>query len=164
MQFSKELLQEYFDYRDGSLFWKKSTRGKVIAGKVIAGKVIAGKEAGTSCRVGGYYQIAFMRKSCKRSRLVWIWHNGSIPEGMEIDHINRVRDDDRIENLRIVTDRQNNRNKTNQSEFGVGVYFSPRHKSNPYRAMCYKDGRLAHLGYFPTEEAARAEYFRVSGD
>ena len=38
--------------------------------------------------------------------------NGDIPDGMEIDHINRDRYDNRIENLRLVTKSQNSLNKT----------------------------------------------------
>lgn len=35
----------------------------------------------------------------------------NIPEGMEIDHINGVRDDNRIDNLRLVTKKENLKNK-----------------------------------------------------
>lgn len=40
-------------------------------------------------------------------RLVWEAFNGEIPEGMEIDHINTIRDDNRLENLRLVTHKEN---------------------------------------------------------
>lgn len=40
-------------------------------------------------------------------RLVWEVWNGEIPKGMEIDHINCVRDDNRLENLRICTHKEN---------------------------------------------------------
>ena len=44
-------------------------------------------------------------------RLMWIHHNGTIPYGMEIDHINRDKGDNRIENLRCVTVSQNRKNR-----------------------------------------------------
>ena len=44
-------------------------------------------------------------------QLVWIAHNGEYDKCLfEIDHVNHIRDDNRIENLRIVSKSQNCRN------------------------------------------------------
>ena len=43
-------------------------------------------------------------------RLVYETFIGKIPDGMEIDHINAIRDDNRIENLRAVTHKENANN------------------------------------------------------
>lgn len=40
-------------------------------------------------------------------RLVWEAFNGPIPEGMQIDHINGVNNDNRLCNLRVVTPKEN---------------------------------------------------------
>lgn len=40
-------------------------------------------------------------------RLIWEAFKGKIPEGYEIDHINTVRNDNRLENLRLVTHKEN---------------------------------------------------------
>lgn len=40
-------------------------------------------------------------------RLVWELFNGPIPQGFEIDHINAVKDDNRLVNLRLVTHSEN---------------------------------------------------------
>lgn len=40
----------------------------------------------------------------------WEYFNGKIPEDMEIDHINAIRDDNRLSNLRLVTRSENNNN------------------------------------------------------
>ena len=45
-------------------------------------------------------------------RILWRVFNGEIPEGMEIDHINTIRDDNRLENLRLVTHKENCNNPT----------------------------------------------------
>ena len=58
----------------------------------------------------GYRHITFAGKRYPASRLVWNTFNGDIPEGMEIDHINTVRDDNRLSNLRLVTHKENCRN------------------------------------------------------
>lgn len=45
-------------------------------------------------------------------RFIWEAFNGEIPEGMEIDHINTNRSDNRLENLRLVSSSENKRNPT----------------------------------------------------
>lgn len=54
----------------------------------------------------GYNYLA----SSRYGRLVWEAHMGAIPPGLEVDHMNRVRDDDRLANLRLVTHSDNIRN------------------------------------------------------
>lgn len=52
----------------------------------------------------GYIQIS---NGQMLHRVVWEAFNGEIPEGMEIDHVNAIRDDNRLENLRLVTHKEN---------------------------------------------------------
>ena len=46
-------------------------------------------------------------KCLKVSRLVWSAFNGPIPEGMQVNHINEVRDEDRLGNLNLMTCKEN---------------------------------------------------------
>lgn len=65
------------------------------------------------------------QKTYKVHRLVWEAFNGEIPEGVEIDHINTVRTDNRLENLRIVTHKENLNNplsSTNRSKARKGMF------------------------------------------
>lgn len=58
----------------------------------------------TTCRVDG------KRVWRNVHRVVWEVHNGPVPEGLEIDHINRDKTDNRISNLRAVTHAANMKN------------------------------------------------------
>lgn len=133
-------LKEIFDYREGRLIWRRKGR-------------MFGKEAG--CLMSnGYWQIMLNNKNRTRHRLVWEWHNGEIPEGLFIDHINRNKSDDRIENLRLSTPAQNIRNSkhsTGSSQYR-GVSYCKRTKS--YEAYGHLGRRKIHLGRFKTETQA----------
>ena len=56
----------------------------------------------------GYVIQYHNKKQWREHRWVWTQHHGEIPKGMEIDHINGKRDDNRIENLQMLTKKQNN--------------------------------------------------------
>ena len=57
------------------------------------------------------YQMVQVNKAVKYlHRLVWEAFYGQIPHGMEIDHINTNRDDNHLDNLRMVTSKENKNN------------------------------------------------------
>ena len=75
----------------------------------------------------GYLRIAVNRKYISSHRLIWETFNGEIPVGMEIDHINTVRNDNRLSNLRCVSHAENNSNpltRQHNSEARIGRRFS----------------------------------------
>jgi hypothetical protein len=56
----------------------------------------------------GYLRTVVKRREYKLHRLVWLWvHGEHVPENMTIDHINGVKTDNRISNLRVVTQLRN---------------------------------------------------------
>ena len=57
------------------------------------------------CRVRKHGQSGF--KECKVHQFVWQSFNGVIPKGLEIDHINNIRDDNRLCNLQLLTHQNN---------------------------------------------------------
>jgi hypothetical protein len=72
---------------------------------------------------------------------------GKAPEHMVIDHINRVRGDNRRQNLRYATFSENaiNRSVRLDNSCGhTGIYFSPPH--NKWKAYLYIGGRMVYLG------------------
>jgi len=89
------------------------------------------------------------------SRLIFRYMTCQWPKN-EIDHINRIRDDDRWENLREVTHRQNTLNRDRKNKTGYrGVYPTSNGK---YQAMIRENGRTRPLGTFVTPEEAHQAY------
>lgn len=110
----------------------------------------------------GYVQIEVDGRGYLGHRVVWLMSNGAWPEN-EIDHINGVRSDNRVDNLRDVTRTTNNENKkgpnTNSSTGFLGV--SWRKSRSKYRAAIKCNGRQVHLGYFSFPEEAHEAYIEA---
>ena len=94
-------------------------------------------------------------------RVVMLMCYGFYGEGLEVDHINHVRNDNRLFNLRFVTRSENSKNQSlsSKSTTGVtGVSFLKARKK--YIAQIGVNRKLIYLGMFETLEeaaAARAE-------
>ena len=97
--------------------------------------------------------ITWMGKSHKAHRLIFMLHNGFMPQ--EIDHINGDRADNRIENLRAVTRSENQCNRgvlANNTSGYAGVSWHKKSKAWVVRVM--KNGKTRMLGYFKDIELA----------
>lgn len=107
----------------------------------------AGKEAFTAI-AQGYRRGLLNYKGYKAHRVAWALYYGQWPEG-EIDHINHDRLDNRIENLRVVTLAENQKNKTpyrNNKSGATGVYWNTR--ASRWCAQIRVAGRGVYLGLF----------------
>ena len=106
----------------------------------------------------GYHKIALQRKTYKAHRLAWLYMYGEFPSS-PIDHINGVRHDNRIENLRAVTAQQNQQNQKRFKHNTSGVTGVHWHaKAAKWHARIFAGGKRIHLGAFdslPLAEAAR---------
>lgn len=102
----------------------------------------------------GYLQVILNGKNVRLHRLAWFICYGYVPD--EIDHINRVKDDNRILNLREVSHAENMNNtglrKDNSSGF-KGVGFIP--KTGKYRARITTGGNRLSLGVSDTADGAK---------
>ena len=103
------------------------------------------------------------RKSFNCSQLVAMAFLGHNPDGHTgvVDHINGVRDDDRVDNLRVVSNRENTStclrlNENNYSSKYVGVSWSSR--SSMWRAYIKHEGVNTSLGSFDNEIDASNAY------
>lgn len=105
----------------------------------------------------GYRLVSMDGKRWPAHRLIWIYANGPIPPGMQIDHINGVRSDNRLANLRIVTHAENGRNSSMRITNTSGVMGVCWHKATrKWLAKIRVNGRHKHIGLFDTIEAAAA--------
>lgn len=59
---------------------------------------------------GGYESFAFKNTRVRVHRAIYETFVGEIPKGYEIDHINTKRDDNSVENLKLVTHKENMNN------------------------------------------------------
>lgn len=150
---TQDELRKLFEYRDGALVWR--ARGGALKNWDVR---FAGTCAGSKDQ-NGYINIGIGGVLFKAHRLVWAMFNGEIPDGMQIDHKNGNRVDNRIENLRLATPGQNRQNAKLRDDNRTrlkGVDFN--HRVGKWRARISSDGRTRHLGYFPTPEEAHAAY------
>lgn len=83
--------------------------GKVFVGKngMFVSRNRRWRPAPGPAERDGYRRIYFRGSRVAAARVVYEVFAGEIPDGMEIDHINTVRGDNRFENLRVVTHREN---------------------------------------------------------
>jgi hypothetical protein len=66
-----------------------------------------GEPAGHLCEHGGYWRIKIGKKAHMLHRVIYEMHYGAIPDGMDVDHIDNNRTNNRIENLQLLTRAQN---------------------------------------------------------
>lgn len=105
----------------------------------------------------GYIYIGIKDKRVGAHRLAWFLVTGSWPE-TTVDHINRVKSDNRWCNLRLASrnqqgyNREANRNSTSRYK-GVSLY-----RKTKWRAYARIDGVGKHIGIFNTELEAKLAY------
>ncbi|NQY60806.1 HNH endonuclease [Cognatishimia sp.] len=102
--FTVEELKRFFEYDPikGQLFWKP--RGDKSFDAQYGGK------PAFTCASNGYLEGALLGEKMKAHRVIWAINHGYWPT-TEIDHINHVRSDNRISNLREVSHRENSINR-----------------------------------------------------
>jgi hypothetical protein len=137
----KELL--HYNPETGIFTWKVSTARRVSSGDVAVTK-----------RKDGYIQIKLNNELILSHRLIWIYMYGYLPK--YIDHINGQRDDNRIINIREVSNQQNSLNskisKNNTS--GIkGVYWDK--SRNKWTVRLSIDGKCKFFKRFDDIDLAK---------
>ena len=99
----------------------------------------------------GYLISNIFGRWLKVHRIAWFLHYGAWPK-QTIDHINRIKDDNRISNLRDVSHFVNTQNRSDNKSGVVGVYWDATKEK--WRAKIRKDGKMIGLGYFDDIDVA----------
>jgi HNH endonuclease len=132
---------------DGLFRWRqKLSRASIVGG--VAG----------CANSYGHIRIVVDGRFYMAHRLAWFYVYGVWPLVI-LDHINRLRSDNRISNLREANYKQNqwniNMRPSNRSGF-TGVYWES--SKNLWRAACMTNGVKRYLGYFRSAEEASKRY------
>jgi hypothetical protein len=144
------LLRHWFQYHPetGIVAWRRHAGGQSKAGKV----------AGHPSKTRGHVEIRLKGKIYQAHRLIWKLYYGKDPGPLEVDHINGIRHDNRISNLRLATRPQNqwNTGLSKRNTSGIkGVSYESQRKR--WCAQLERNKKTIHIGYFNTiEEAAHA--------
>jgi len=142
---NKQFFDTIFDYRDGQLFWKVD-RGS---------NALAGKRAGRLLRTG-YRSVHVSGKKWQEHRIVYLMHHGCLPG--QIDHVNRVKSDNRIENLRPATSSQNQVNTHSRGSKSGFRGVVKADGGDKWVARTYVAGKEVRIGSFETPELASQAY------
>ena len=142
-----EQIKEYLSYNaeTGIMTWRKSPGRRRNEGAA----------AGT-LEVKGYIRIKLKGYKNYAHRMAWFLYYGNWPE-KDLDHINGIRDDNRIENLKEVSNRENSQNRVSHRNGKLfGCYFHKQNKK--WYAQIRINGKIKYIGLFNTEQEAHEAY------
>ena len=150
MELTRDALRDIFTYikSTGEFYSKVLKNDRMIVKRI--GYTVGNNYLG--CKIN---KVRYMLH-----HLVWLMETGELPQKpLQIDHINGVKTDNRIENLRLATNKQNSRNRT--VVLSSSGFLGVTKEGNKYRAKIMVDGMTVHLGGFNTPEKAHSEYLKA---
>ena len=142
---TQQLLKQLFVLTDDGQLLRKNADGQTIERKISKDR-------------DGYILNFIQGKVYREHRLIWLYVYGELPNGI-LDHINRIKSDNRIKNLRIVSHSENKQNTEKQAnnKSGLkGVWFHKNTKK--WCSSIQVDKKNYHLGSFLNKEDAYEAY------
>jgi hypothetical protein len=107
----------YYDENSGNLIWRVNSKRNKKAGDV----------AGGFCPSSGYMVIKINGNMYYNHRIIWLLVYGEFPKQF-IDHIDMNRGNNRLNNLRLATNQQNQPKPKNNTSGYKGIYKTPSNK------------------------------------
>lgn len=169
MRITQKLLRQKFRYfpKTGNLVWRHLPKNAFPNARLYGKhrKKLAGRKAGAICKRFGYVILNIGGRPQRVHRLIWLYVHGEFPSP-GVDHINGIRHDNRLKNLRSANHAENNKNakrcSTNTSGT-TGVSFCKQ--TSKWRASISVNNKAINLGRYPEKSeaimarrAAAAEY------
>lgn len=140
-------LRDTYDYDpETGLIWSKISGKGHSPGKILVNRTQR-----------GYIDIEFQGKHIMGHRLAWVIIHGEFPK-KQLDHINGIKHDNRLCNLRECTNRENARNTRRHREGALpGIRRSTKNPKK-WEARIKLRGKLKHLGIFTSPKMAYEAY------
>lgn len=150
-RWSDERIINTFEYNPhtGEVTLKLPVHGPVSS----VGSVVGSKSK------DGYMNMKIGSRNYRQHRVIWLIKTGEWPK-FSIDHINGIRDDNRWENLRDVTNAVNAQN-TRKAYGETGYLGVSKAVCGGYRARLAVGGKVKHLGIHKTPEEAHQAYLEA---
>jgi len=130
---------QHFNYSEGKLYWAESN----LKRKGFRADIT--KEAGWLNPKDLYRRIT-LKGNYLAHRVIYELFYGDIPNKMTVDHINGDRTDNRVENLQLLTRKQNSQRK----QLKVAKGYTMKDRPFPYQAQKTHNKKRYNLGYFGT--------------
>jgi hypothetical protein len=142
----QEVLDNFrYNPETGELWRRLKTKSKLISAKSSS----------------GYFELTFKKKVYLAHRIIWLMIYGYMPIGT--DHINRIKTDNRLCNLREANQKENGANHSmnvNNTSGYKGVMW--RKKANKWESSIMYNYRNIYLGLFNNIEDANNAYIKAS--
>jgi len=159
----QEYLKEILDYNEttGFFTWKERNRKYFKSDRAFNAwnSKMKGKRAGNKNTIN-YRTIRIQQENHLEHRLIFIYLYGSVDSDVHIDHINNIRDDNRIKNLRIATPEQNSKNLkvclSGNTSGLLGVSWSNRDKK--FISQIKTKGKNILIGKYDNKHIAHQAY------
>ena len=147
-----ERLRHLLDYDpvSGVFTWKNPPHARFKVGQVTG-----------TVNTFGYVVIVVDGKARKAHRLAWLYMTGEFPPN-QMDHINRIKTDNRWENLRPATRQQNSMNCTRNNNTSGKKGVSWDKQNGKWQARIRVNGKLHHLGFYHDIEDAAVAYKNIA--
>lgn len=121
-----------------------------------------GQDAG-SMHGTGYYRVKYKDIFYGPvHRLIWMLFNGLLNDSLVIDHLNGIKTDNRIENLRAVDIPTNTRNSKKSVKNTSGVAGVSLHRNSYWKAQWYDENGSLSCKYFSINKLGNDTSFRLA--